>query len=73
MLVTLGLLLVWPALSTLIMFPVLVVIYVRLARSEERKASAEFGSDYRRYMAITPGFFPRFRRASRNADTNDDG
>ena len=32
------------------MFPVLVVMYVKLARSEEREALAEFGDAYRKYM-----------------------
>ena len=44
------------------MFPVLVFMYVRLAKGEERAALAEFGEDYRRYMADVPGFIPRLRR-----------
>ncbi len=54
-----GFLLQWPTLLTLAMFPVLVVMYVRLARAEEREALAEFGDAYRRYMARVPGFVPR--------------
>lgn len=38
MLVMLGLLLAWPALSTAIMFPILTLMYVRLARAEECSA-----------------------------------
>lgn len=57
-----GLLLTWPALSTLIMFPILVVIYVRYARREEQEALKEFGDDYHRYMATTPAFLPRTNR-----------
>ena len=64
-LIMLGLLLMWPALSTLIMFPVLMVIYIRLARSEEKEALGQFGDEYRRYMANTPAFFPRFNRGLR--------
>jgi protein-S-isoprenylcysteine O-methyltransferase Ste14 len=59
-LVMLGFLLQWPTLLTLAMFPVLVVMYVRLARSEEADALAEFGPEYRRYMHDVPGFIPRF-------------
>ena len=55
----LGFLLQWPTLLTLLMFPVLVVMYVRLARMEEREALAEFGSDYERYMREVPAFIPR--------------
>ena len=61
-LVMFGFLLQWPTLLTLLMFPVLVVMYVRLARAEEREALATFGDAYRRYMATTPGWLPRFAR-----------
>ena len=57
--IMLGLLIQWPTILTLIMFPILVVMYVRLARREERDALATFGSAYAQYAAQTPGFFPR--------------
>jgi len=41
------------------MFPVLVVVYVRLAKREERIALKEFGDDYRRYMEVTPAWIPK--------------
>ncbi len=56
------LLLQWPTLLTLLMFPILVVMYVRLAGREEREVQAEFGEAYARYAASTPAFFPRLRR-----------
>jgi protein-S-isoprenylcysteine O-methyltransferase Ste14 len=58
-LVMFGFLLQWPTLLTLAMFPVLVYMYVRLARTEERESIAAFGEAYRRYVAEVPGFFPR--------------
>ena len=61
-LVMFGFLLQWPTLLTLAMFPVLVVMYVKLARNEEREALATFGDDYRRYMAEVPGFIPHLSR-----------
>jgi protein-S-isoprenylcysteine O-methyltransferase Ste14 len=61
-LVMFGFLLQWPTLLTLAMFPVLVYMYVRLARTEEREALAAFGDAYRQYMAEVPGFFPRLDR-----------
>ncbi len=61
-LVMLGFLVQWPTLLTLAMFPVLVVMYVRLARSEEREAIATFGDEYRAYMGRVPGFLPRLSR-----------
>ena len=57
-LVMFGFLVQWPTLLTLAMFPVLVVMYVRLARLEEREALAQFGSEYARYMRDVPGFIP---------------
>lgn len=67
--IMLGFLLQWPTLVTLLMFPVLVAMYVRLARQEEREALAEFDDAYARYVATTPAFFPRFGgAASRGAE-----
>lgn len=57
-LVMLGFLLQWPTLLTLVMFPVLVVMYVRLARHEEQEVRAEFGNAYARYAAKTPAWIP---------------
>jgi len=62
-LVMLGFLLQWPTLLTLAMFPVLVVMYFRLAWTEEKTALAEFGESYRDYMRRVPAFIPRFKRA----------
>lgn len=59
-LIMFGFLLQWPTLITLIMFPILVYMYVRLARREETEARAAFGDAYRRYEARTPAFLPRF-------------
>ena len=58
-LIMLGFLFQWPTFITLIMFPILVTMYVKLARREEREVLAEFGDRYRRYMRSTPAFVPR--------------
>ena len=58
-LIMLGFLLQWPTLVTLAMFPILLYMYVRLARHEEREARAEFGEAYDRYAEAIPAFFPR--------------
>lgn len=60
--IMIGFLVQWPTLLTLIMFPILVTMYVRLARREERDAQAEFGDAYARYAMNTPAFFPRLRK-----------
>jgi protein-S-isoprenylcysteine O-methyltransferase Ste14 len=41
-----GFLVQWPTLPTLLMFPVLVWLYIRLARREEKEALAMFGEQY---------------------------
>jgi protein-S-isoprenylcysteine O-methyltransferase Ste14 len=62
-LVMLGFPVQWPTLLTLAMFPVLVWMFVRLARQEEQEARAQFGLDYDRYAASTPAWFPRLAGA----------
>ena len=64
-LIMLGFLFQWPTLLTLVMFPILVMMYVRLARREEREVLKEFGEVYARYAALTPAFFPRLGQVSR--------
>jgi len=59
-LVMTGFLFQWPTLVTLAMFPILVFMYVHLARCEERVSRTEFGDAYTRYEANTPACFPRF-------------
>ena len=59
-LVMFGFLLQWPTIVTLLMFPILLAVYVRLARREEAEALARFGNEYGDYMRRTPAFFPQF-------------
>ncbi|RKU04017.1 isoprenylcysteine carboxyl methyltransferase [Burkholderia sp. Nafp2/4-1b] len=56
--IMLGFLLQWPTLVTLVMFPVLVIMYVRLAIQEERDSEQQFGNAWREYAAHTPRFVP---------------
>ena len=63
-LVMFGFLLQWPTLLTLVMFPVLVVMYVRLARREERETLASFGEAFAHYAARTPAWLPDLRRSN---------
>ena len=57
-----GFLLQWPTLVTLVMFPILVAMYVRLALREEAEARLTFNEQWDRYIARTPRYFPRFGR-----------
>ena len=59
LLVMIGFLLQWPTIPTVLMFPILVIVYTRLARAEEREVAARFGQDWREYAERTPGFVPR--------------
>jgi methanethiol S-methyltransferase len=63
-LIMLGFLLQWPTLPTIVMFPILVYMYARLAHREEREVTAEFGDAYVRYSKITPAFLPKIFRHS---------
>jgi protein-S-isoprenylcysteine O-methyltransferase Ste14 len=58
LLVMIGFLSQWPTIATMIMFPILVAIYVRLARSEERAVAAQLGQQWAAYAARTPAFLP---------------
>jgi protein-S-isoprenylcysteine O-methyltransferase Ste14 len=59
MAIMVGFLLQWPTIPTLLMFPVLVYVYRRLAISEERETRANFPSEWDAYATRTPRFWPR--------------
>ena len=65
-LIMFGFLLQWPTVLTVIMFPILLLVYARLSFNEERDARARFGEEYTRYAARTPAFFPRLGRKEDN-------
>ena len=58
--VLLGFLVQWPTLLTLAMFPVLLWMYVRLARREEQEVLGAFGEECARYARQVPAFIPRW-------------
>lgn len=57
-----GQLIHWPTIPTLALFPVIVWVYVRLARKEEAQVVEEFGEEYLSYRRRVPMFFPRPRQ-----------
>lgn len=59
MLALFGQIIHWPTIITVVLFPVIVIAYVLLARREERDMLRRFGSAYRDYMQRVPRFFPR--------------
>lgn len=58
--IMIGFLLQWPTLVTLAMFPVLIWVYVRLAKREEEASRTEFGAAWDAYARTVPRFIPRF-------------
>lgn len=61
-LVILGFNIQWPTFLTLAMAPVLIVMYARLARQEDRDLEREFGEPYRAYARRTNAVLPGRRR-----------
>lgn len=60
--ITLAFMIQWPTLTTLILWPFVIAMYVRLAKQEEQDVLKEFPEAYREYMERTPMFFPRILR-----------
>lgn len=63
-----GFLLQWPTIVTLLMFPILLLVYARLARQEERDSVKEFGEAYTHYRDRVPAFIPAWSRPRLNPD-----
>lgn len=59
LLVIVGFLLQWPTIPALILFPVFVLVYRRLATSEEREVMKRFGQAWDENAERTPRFLPR--------------
>lgn len=57
--ITLGFLIQWPTLVTVVLWPFVIRMYVGLARREERDVLLKYPEDYREYMRRTPMFVPR--------------
>ena len=57
-LIMFGFLLQWPTILTVVMFPIMVIVYARLASREEADVAAEFGTEYAVYRARTPALWP---------------
>jgi protein-S-isoprenylcysteine O-methyltransferase Ste14 len=59
MLITLGMLCEWATIPLLIMWPILTVLYYKLAKREEAEMEQQFGEAYRQYRSRTGMFLPR--------------
>jgi methanethiol S-methyltransferase len=71
LLITAGMMLEWTTLPLLIMWPILVVLYYRLAKKEEADLAQEFGEEYLDYKERTSMFvpWPRFGRPKMSSRT----
>ena len=57
-LITTGMLIHWPTLLTLVMFPILLGSYLHLAKKEGRELAGRFGEEYQRYRNLVPALIP---------------
>lgn len=73
MLITLGMILEWATLPLLVMWPILAILYYRLALREEADMEKEFGQEYIEYQRKTSMFvpLPRFDHSSGVAAESD--
>lgn len=58
LLLSFGMIVEWATLPMLIMFPIMIAMYVRLAKREEKDMILEFGDAYKAYMKSTKMFIP---------------
>lgn len=61
MLAVFGQVIHWPTVITLLLFPLIVLAYVRLATREESALTERFGEEYQTYRQRVPMLFPRLR------------
>lgn len=62
LMITGGLNVQWLTIITTAIWPVLALLYYRLAKIEEREAQAKYGEEFSQYKQATPRFIPRLRR-----------
>ena len=62
LIITLGMNVWWLTIIMLALWPVVVIVYYRLAKTEEKDAEEKFGEEYLEYKRRVPGWIPRIRR-----------
>ena len=68
-LITVGMLIQWPTIITAAMWPILMLMYYRLARREEKEMESRFDDKYVTYRQRVPMFWPQLATTSRTATT----
>ncbi len=61
-LVTAGFLIQWPTIITLLMWPVLMILYHNLSKKEEKTLHETFGEEFEKYKAKVPAYFPKLKK-----------
>lgn len=61
-LLTFGIDFLWVTFSTLILWPILVFLYYRLAKEEKKMMQEKYGDDYRKYASETLMLIPKLRK-----------
>lgn len=72
-LMIIGFLVQWATIITIIMAPMLIFMYTRLAKKEEKILLEKFGEEYKAYMRNVPRFVPKMfnvKRKGINMDNN---
>ncbi len=62
LLITVGFFIQWPTIITAAMWPILMLMYYRLARREETEMATKFGARYLEYKQRVPMFIPLVNR-----------
>ena len=62
LLITLGLNVQWLTIITIVLWPLLALLYYRLAKTEDKEMEAKFGDEFRKYKQKVPMFIPRLKR-----------
>ena len=58
LIIGIGMILGWATLTSLLLYPIMILMYLRLAKKEEKDMLEEFGEEYRTYMQSTKRFIP---------------
>lgn len=62
LLITAGLNIQWLTIITTALWPVLAILYYRLAKMEEKEAEAKYGEEFNTYKRTVPMFIPHVKR-----------
>ena len=61
LMITFGMNVLWVTLSTLALWPILVFLYYRLAKEEDKQMEQKFGNEFDEYKKNVPMFIPKLK------------